>query len=155
MPALHPARLTFWCKPLAAAALAALADRLLYGHGFGTMLGVFALAWVVTVAATRPAVRHDRRALLAAAVAGLFALALIDRPGLVVQEQPGPPVPLPGAAGDDDHWRLLGERRGHRVDHIQGPGPIGDGRHPETGPHPGGGVGREPNPGFVTQCVEG
>ncbi|NEX94939.1 hypothetical protein, partial [Caulobacter sp. 17J65-9] len=101
--------LTFWRKPLAAAALATLADQLLYGQGFGSILGVFALAWTVTLALARPAVHRDRRALAALAVAALFAVALIDRPGLVAWSlfwiALGAAALLPRTGRFDDVWR--------------------------------------------------
>lgn len=74
---------SFIAKAAAAALLAALADWLFYGQWIGATLGAFALAWALTVILALPSLRRRRGASIAALAAVLFALVLIDNPGLL------------------------------------------------------------------------
>lgn len=76
-------RSSYIAKAVAAIALAILADRLFYFQWIGATLGGFALAWIVAVALTIPAVRHRPSARAAALLATVFALILVDNPGLL------------------------------------------------------------------------
>lgn len=77
------ARLTFWGKAAAAAALVALADFLFFdAGGAGAAVGGLALAWLVLAIAVHREVWRDRRALLVALAAAGFAAVLIDHPDL-------------------------------------------------------------------------
>ncbi len=74
-------RFSFAIKLAAAAALIALGDVLFYGFEGGSVLGLFALVWLIVVAAVRPAMRRARGGLTALACAGFYALVLIAEPG--------------------------------------------------------------------------
>ncbi|HEX8444255.1 MAG TPA: DUF4173 domain-containing protein [Allosphingosinicella sp.] len=75
-------RFTFLIKPLALAALIALADRLFYpADAVGATLGIFVLALLLSAVALRPDLRRSRPALVAAAAAGWFGFWLVDDPG--------------------------------------------------------------------------
>ena len=71
---------SFWRKVAAASLLVALADMLFFGEGVGATIGVFAVAWTITLLVSMPGVRRAKVAKIALLVAGLFALALIDDP---------------------------------------------------------------------------
>jgi Domain of unknown function (DUF4173) len=74
-------RLTFLRKLGAAALVVIAADRIFYvSDAQGVWLGVLALALLVVLIVTRPAVRHDRAARIALGVTALAALVLIDDP---------------------------------------------------------------------------
>lgn len=77
-----PKRFGFCAKLAAALALVALADILFFGHYAGSIIGGFAIAWALTLAATVPAIRH-RGALTALAAALLFGLIMTDGPSLL------------------------------------------------------------------------
>jgi len=76
-------RLSFWLKLLAGAGLAALADLLFLGHGFGATLGGFALIWTATLVALQPAIRRSGPATIAIGMAGVVTIVLIDHPSLI------------------------------------------------------------------------
>ncbi len=73
----------FWFKVAAAVVITAVADALIVSHQMVGALGPLALLWLGGVLLVRPGLRQDPRALLALAAAGLFALVLTDRPGLL------------------------------------------------------------------------
>ena len=73
---------------------------------------------------------------------------------LVVQVQPDRPLRRAGRARDHDHRRLLGIGLGHRVDHVQPAGTIGDRRHPQGRMEPRGGIGGKADAGLVAQRVQ-
>ena len=74
---------SFRLKTVLAAGLVALADLLLFDHELGANLGLLMLAVLAVAASAHPETWRDRRALAAFALAGGFALLLIDRPGLI------------------------------------------------------------------------
>ncbi|KRB42037.1 DUF4173 domain-containing protein [Phenylobacterium sp. Root700] len=76
-------RLALWTKVGLAAALVALADLLLYDHTPGASLGLFTTALALGAALVHPALRRDRRGAWALAIAGGFALLMIEDPGLL------------------------------------------------------------------------
>ena len=74
-------RFSFVRKAAITIVLVGLFDRL-FPYGFsGAVIGGFAGAWLVGVVLGRADVRRDRRAWCALALAGVFAVALIDDPG--------------------------------------------------------------------------
>ncbi len=76
-------RFSFWLKALATVGLVLLGDLFFFSHGIGATAGVFALTWLGLTFALRPAPLRDRRALIAAAAAGVCAAFLLDRFTLV------------------------------------------------------------------------
>ena len=74
----------FLLKGVGALALVALGDTLFWvGDGFGSNIGVFAIAWTLVTVATAAAIWRDWRALGAGALAALLSLVLFDHPGFV------------------------------------------------------------------------
>jgi hypothetical protein len=84
MASLWSGRPGFWIKLVIAVAFVALADAFFYGGHIGSTLGVFALMLVCAIVAVHPAVRRDPRARIAAALAGMMAMILLDAPSLQV-----------------------------------------------------------------------
>lgn len=76
-------RFTFLAKIAAAASVIAVGDILLYGFEGGSVLGLFALAWVAALVIARPAIRRARGGWIALASATLYALVLIIEPSLL------------------------------------------------------------------------
>lgn len=74
---------SFRLKTVMAAGLVAVADLLLFDHDLGANLGLLMLAALAVAASAHPETWRDRRAMAAFALAGGFALLLIDRPGLI------------------------------------------------------------------------
>ena len=74
-------RHSFAIKAAAAAVLLVLGDVLFYGFQGGSVLGLFALAWVMVAAIARPAMRRSPAGLVALACAAGYALVLILEPG--------------------------------------------------------------------------
>jgi len=74
-------RYGFMLKGAITVALVVLFDRLFPEQFTGAGVGLFAAAWLLGLVAARADVRNSRRAWLALAAAGLFALALFDDPG--------------------------------------------------------------------------
>ena len=74
---------SFRLKTVMAAGLVAVADLLLFDHDLGANLGLLMLAAQAVAASAHPETWRDRRAMAAFALAGGFALLLIDRPGLI------------------------------------------------------------------------
>jgi len=108
-------------KAAITAALLATIDQLLYGHGPGLNLGL--LGWVLsaTALAAFPALRRDRRGLIAIAVAACMAMLLLERPTVSVTVYLfvalGMATLSPRAPGDYDAWRwaqrlVVGAARG-------------------------------------------
>ena len=94
----------------------------------------------------------------ARAVAGDLRVDLVlgvERPGLVVQEQPAAGLAGTGTGGYHDHGRLLGEGRSGRIDHVQRPRPVGDGSHREPAAIARRRIRGEPHPRLVGQGVQG
>jgi hypothetical protein len=73
-------RAGFWTKFAAAAAIGVAANVAFFNQPWGATLGGFALLWTLALVATRPVMRHDGRALFAAALALGFGLVLFDNP---------------------------------------------------------------------------
>lgn len=107
----HRPALSFWLKVGAAALLVAVADFLFFEHEPGASLGVFALAWTLATVAVHPAIRRDRRALLAAGVAAGFAALQIESPNplgwLLFMAALGVAALSCRAGPADDAWRWL------------------------------------------------
>ncbi|SES14110.1 DUF4153 domain-containing protein [Sphingobium sp. YR768] len=102
----------FRWKLVPALLVVGLGDWLFYQHHFyGGYLGLFAFAVLGALIAGRPAVRHDRRAWVALAAAGLFALALIYDASLLSWSLFWGAVVMatliPATARFDDGWRWL------------------------------------------------
>jgi hypothetical protein len=74
-------RFSFLWKSAIGAALVVLFDRLFIDGFSGARIGAFAGIWLVGLAFGRRDVRHTKRALIALAVAALFAASLFDDPG--------------------------------------------------------------------------
>jgi len=83
MPFRRPFNISIAFKLGVGLGLALLAERLIFGHAPGTTVGVFALAWLVGTAATRPGLVREPRAAIALGLALLLALAMLDRPGFL------------------------------------------------------------------------
>ena len=89
-------------------ALVAVADLLLDGPRLGAPAGVLGLVWLGTVMAIHPEVRRSRPALVAAGVATLLALSMIEDAGalapLLFLPALGMVVLLPRQRRFDDAW---------------------------------------------------
>ncbi len=124
MLAIH--RHGFWLKLVLAAALVGLADRVFYqgGHSHG-WLGLFVAALAVAAALALPALRQDRRALTALAVAlamaGAMAWDASPLPFLLFWAALGLAILLPGTAGFDDAWRWAQRLVAHGFKALFGP----------------------------------
>ncbi|MEL7728091.1 DUF4173 domain-containing protein [Citromicrobium bathyomarinum] len=77
------ARFAFLAKGAACLGLLALSDVLFYGYQGGSLIGLFALAWLVALVLVRPAVRRGLGGCVAIFTALLFALTLIHDPSLL------------------------------------------------------------------------
>lgn len=124
MSAIH--RHGFWFKLALAAALVGLADRVFYtgGHSHG-WLGLFGAAIVVAAALALPALRRDRRALAALAVAlamaGAMAWDASPLPFLLFWIALGLAILLPSTARFDDAWRWAQRLFAHGFKALFGP----------------------------------
>lgn len=76
-------RHTYLAKVAAAAALLAVSDLVFVGYGGGSVVAIFALAWLAALAITRPAILRARYGWAAMAAAMAFALVLADDPSLL------------------------------------------------------------------------
>jgi len=80
-------RLSFLAKIGGTFVLVALGDLFFYepGPGYtpGSTVGIFALAWIAAVLATRPALIRHSATLAAAGAALVYAIALLDDPSLL------------------------------------------------------------------------
>ena len=77
-------RATLVMKAAVAAAFVVLADQLFFAHRPGATVGVFALIGIAGVWLARPGLLRDPRAAVALVLAALLALAMVDRPSLLV-----------------------------------------------------------------------
>ena len=124
MSAIH--RHGFWLKLVLAIALVALADRVFYqgGHSHG-WLGLFGAALALAAAFTLPALRQDRRALGALAVALAMAAAMAwdasPLPFLLFWIALGLAILLPATARFDDGWRWAQRLFAHGCKALFGP----------------------------------
>lgn len=116
----------FWLKLALVAALVALADRVFYlgGHSHG-WLGLLGAALVLATGLALPALRHDRRALGALAVALAMAAAMaIDATPLaflLFWVSIGMAILLPATARFDDGWRWTQRLFAHGFKALFGP----------------------------------
>ena len=76
-------RSSFWPKVGAGVLLVATADFLFFMQRPGATLGVFALLWLGAALLFRKGWNRDRRGLVAAGLAAVLALVMIDRPALL------------------------------------------------------------------------
>jgi hypothetical protein len=76
-------RFRFLAKLAAAAAVIAVGDVLLYGFAGGSVIGVFALAWLAVLVLVRPAMRRAPWGWLALGLTALYALVLVLEPSLL------------------------------------------------------------------------
>ncbi len=123
LPRLHGG---FAVKLALAAALVVLADQVFFAnelsHGW---LGLFGTALVLAAAIASPALRHDRRALIALTVALAMAGAMIwdaaPLPFLLFWVAMGLAILLPGTARFDDGWRWAQRLVAHGFKALFGP----------------------------------
>jgi hypothetical protein len=80
---LSAARYSFGAKILVGIVLAAIANVLLFDKLFGSTVGLFALCWVMGLAAAQPQSRSRLPALGALGIALAMALVLVDDPGIL------------------------------------------------------------------------
>ncbi|MDB5716239.1 MAG: hypothetical protein JWO15_3636 [Sphingomonadales bacterium] len=101
-------RFTFLAKILAALGLIVGADWLVTDGHIGSWLGGLAIAWALILAIVRPALRRGP-ALIAWASAIVFALVMVNQPGLLAWVLFWVALSiatlLPRTAGFDDAWR--------------------------------------------------
>jgi hypothetical protein len=116
----------FWFKLVLVAALVALADRVFYqgGHSHG-WLGLFGAALVLAAGLALPALRHDRRALVALAVAlamaGAMAIDATILPFVLFWVALGLAILLPATTRFDDGWRWAQRLFAHGFKALFGP----------------------------------
>ncbi len=119
------ARWSFAIKIGLAAGLVALADLLLWDHGAGSVIGVFALVWTLGSLIAQRSVRHNRAAMLTAIVAVGCALNLIFEPSLIgwilFWSALSLAVLLPRAAGFGDAWIWVRRLLLHGITSLMGP----------------------------------
>lgn len=77
------ARFAFVAKVGACVGLLAMSDALFYGYAGGSVIGLFALAWVIALVLVRPVVRRSLGGRAAIIAALLLALALAYAPNLL------------------------------------------------------------------------
>lgn len=77
------ARASFLGKLVIGAALLALSDLFFFGYGGGSVIGVFAMVWLVALVILRPAIRKARGGWLAISLAAGFGLILIIDPSFL------------------------------------------------------------------------
>lgn len=77
-------RSTLAMKAAIAAACVILADQLFFAHRPGATVGIFALIGIAGVWLARPGLFRDPRAAIALGLAALLAVAMVDRPSLLV-----------------------------------------------------------------------
>jgi hypothetical protein len=101
-------RHSFAVKAVLAALLVALADRLLFDAGAGSVVGLYAAALLTALLATRSVILRSRSAIAAAGTALVFAGALLHDPSLLAfalfWTAAAMASLLPGASFDDG-WR--------------------------------------------------
>ena len=108
------------------AVVAALGDYLFWQLGqWGGVQGLFGWGLIGAVLVARPAVRHDRRALAALALAALYALAQLCDPSVLAfalfWTAMGLATLLPGTARFDDGWRWFQRLLVHGFKSLFGP----------------------------------
>ena len=108
------------------AAVAGLGDYLFWQLGqWGGVQGLFGFGLIGAVLLARPAVRHDRRALAAIALAALYALAQLRDPSVLAFAlfwiAMGLATLLPGTARFDDGWRWFQRLLVHGLKSLIGP----------------------------------
>lgn len=107
MPLTRRLRSAYWTKSALTVGLIAAADVLFY-QAESASFGFYGLALCLAVLLAVPAVRHDRRALLALAFAGALALLSFERPSLMMAWlcllALGVGVLSPRARASDDVW---------------------------------------------------
>ncbi len=116
----------FWLKPAGVLGVIATADWLFFASDqSGGAIGLVGLAVVAALGLTRPAVRQDRRALLALALAALAATAFVIDPGplafLLFWLAIGVATLMPGTAAFDDGWRWFQRLLVHGTKSLFGP----------------------------------
>ena len=79
----------------------------------------------------------------------------VQRLALVMEEQTAARLRRAGGGGNHHQRAFLGIGPGHRVDHVEGAGAIGDGGNPEGTVEARRGVRREADGGFVADRVQG
>lgn len=84
MPSLPTPRPTLCAKAAITGGLVVIADQFFYGRAPGLNLGLFGLAVSASALAAFPALRRDRRGLIAIVIAVCMALLLFERPTVVV-----------------------------------------------------------------------
>ena len=77
------ARFRFLAKLAMAAVLLALSDVVFFGYRGGSVMGGFALVWLLFVAVSQPAARRSRAGRIGIAAAFFYALVLILDPGVL------------------------------------------------------------------------
>ncbi|WP_299310083.1 DUF4173 domain-containing protein [uncultured Croceicoccus sp.] len=77
------ARFRFLAKLAMAAILLALSDAVFFGYRGGSVMGAFALVWLLCVAVSQPSARRSRAGRIGIAAAFLYALVLILDPGVL------------------------------------------------------------------------
>lgn len=101
-------RFSFLLKVVIVVALVVLFDRLFPYNFAGARIGCFAAAWLAAVIVARRAVRTSPRAWIALGAAALFAVSLVDDPGLLAWVlfwcSLSTAALLPKAARFDDAW---------------------------------------------------
>lgn len=125
LPRLRP--FGFGLKLGLAAILVVLADVLFWGINKtpGSTVGVFTGACLLAAVIAHPPLRRDWRAMLAAALAGLYAIILFDKPGrlawLLFWIALTVAVLLPRVGPFKDSWRWLGRLVLHGCISVVGP----------------------------------
>jgi Domain of unknown function (DUF4173) len=116
----------FALKGGAALALVGLGDWLFWqGENYAGVLGLFALALVAALLIARPAARRDWRALIAAGLAAIYALAMVWDPSLLAfvlfWTAIGLATMLPCAARFGDGWVWFQRLTAHGFKALFGP----------------------------------
>ncbi|MFN3516550.1 MAG: DUF4153 domain-containing protein [Novosphingobium sp.] len=116
----------FWLKLAGVLGVTAYADWLFFSAGqSGGAIGLVGLAIMAALALTRPAVRQDRRALLALALAALATTAFVIDPGplafVLFWLAIGVATLMPGTATFDDGWRWFQRLLVHGARSLFGP----------------------------------
>lgn len=116
----------WWLKIAGALAVALLGDWLFFQRGsYGGTFGLVGLGIVATLVLTRPAVRNDKRALIATALAVTAAFGMVwdahPLPFLLFWVVIGLATLLPGTARFDDGWRWFQRLLVHGLKSLFGP----------------------------------
>lgn len=116
----------FWLKLAGVLGVIAYADWLFFtSNQSGGAIGFVGLALAAALGLTRPAVRQDRRALFALALAALAATAFVIDPGplafVLFWLAIGVATLMPGTAAFDDGWRWFQRLLVHGFKSLFGP----------------------------------